>query len=253
MMDTLETVERQDPTNRQDTAMMQSELHQPPLPHGLRVLVVEDDPVSLDALRQGLADCGAVVNVARDGVEAIRLASEQPPEMVVLDLLLPLLDGEHVIDHLKRAGRPPIVVVSAKRSEESRVYALDLGADDYLTKPFTLTELTARMRAVLRRAAACLKPSDDTDLLDIQLEPAALAAIRGGERLHLTAQEFALLDLLVRERGKIVSREAIHAAVLPQGRNDSSNVVDVVVMRLRKKLGSDLITTRRGQGFMIDR
>jgi two-component system, OmpR family, response regulator len=216
------------------------------------VLVVEDDPASRGALRQGLADRGAAVIEAADGVEAIHLAAEQRPELVVLDLMLPLLDGEHVIAHLRRVSDPPIIVVSAKRSEEARVHALDLGADDYLVKPFTLTELTARIRAVLRRSGAQRTPELETPALDFQLDPAAMAVTRGGERLPLTTQEFALLDLLVRQRGRIVSREAIEATILTQGRSDASNVVDVVVMRLRKKLGRELITTRRGQGFIIE-
>lgn len=219
------------------------------LPDGLRILVVEDDATTRDALAQGLMDAGGRVVAAADGVEALRLATEEAPDMIVLDLMLPLLDGEHVIAHLRNKTSPPIIVVSAKRSEETRVRALDLGADDYLVKPFTLRELTARMRAVLRRSGAAIPA---TAPLDLSLDAGALTATRGGTRVPVTAQEFALLELLARERGRIVSREEIEAAILTDGRADCSNVVDVVVMRLRKKLGRDLIATRRGQGFMID-
>ena len=219
------------------------------LPEGLRILVVEDDATTRDALAQGLTDAGGQVVAAADGVEALRLATETEPDLIVLDLRLPLLDGEHVIAHLRKAAAPPIIVVSAKRSEEARVRALDLGADDYLIKPFTLRELTARMRAVLRRSGDALPAVAP---LDLTLDAGALTATRGGTRVPVTAQEFALLDLLARERGRIVSREEIEAAILTEGRADCSNVVDVVVMRLRKKLGRDLIATRRGQGFMIN-
>lgn len=219
------------------------------LPHGLRILVVEDDATTRDALTRGLTDAGGEVVAAADGVEALRLAAEEAPGLIVLDLRLPLLDGEHVIVHLRKKSSPPIIVVSAKRSEETRVRALDLGADDYLIKPFTLRELTARIRAVLRRSGVALPTAAP---LDLTVDARAQTATRGGSRVPLTAQEFALLDLLVRERGRIVSREEIEAAILTAGRPDCSNVVDVVVMRLRKKLGRDLIATRRGQGFMID-
>ena len=219
------------------------------LPPGLRILVVEDDATTRDALTQGLTDAGGQVVTAADGVEALRLATETQPDLIVLDLRLPLLDGEHVIAHLRKKTSPPIIVVSAKRSEETRVRALDLGADDFLVKPFTLRELTARMRAVLRRSGAAVPAAVP---LDLTLDAGSLTATRGGARLPLTAQEFSLLDLLARERGRIVSRDEIEEAILTEGRADCSNVVDVVVMRLRKKLGSDLIATRRGQGFIID-
>lgn len=232
-----------------DRSMPQASRSPALLPDGLRVLVVEDDPTTRDALAQGLTDAGGEVVAAADGVEALRLATETQADLIVLDLRLPLLDGEHVIAHLRKKPSPPIIVVSAKRSEETRVRALDLGADDFLVKPFSLQELTARMRAVLRRSGAAVPA---TTPLDLSLDAAALTVTRGGTRVPLTAQEFALLELLARERGRIVSRDEIEAAIMTEGRPDCSNVVDVVVMRLRKKLGRDLIATRRGQGFMID-
>lgn len=219
------------------------------LPPGLRILVVEDDATTRDALTQGLTDAGGQVVTAADGVEALRLATETQPDLIVLDLRLPLLGGEHVIAHLRKDAAPPIIVVSAKRSEEARVRSLDLGADDFIVKPFSLQELTARMRAVLRRGGAAVPASPP---LDLSLDAGALTVTRGGTRMPLTAQEFALLELLARERGRIVSRDEIEAVIMTEGRGDCSNVVDVVVMRLRKKLGRDLIATRRGQGFIID-
>ncbi|MDA0255677.1 MAG: response regulator transcription factor [Planctomycetota bacterium] len=221
-----------------------------PLPPDLRVLVVEDDAAARDAIRRGLIDRGAEVLEASDGLAALEQVASGDPALVVLDLMLPMLDGEHVISRLRRMGPLPVIVVSAKRSPDDRVRALDLGADDYLVKPFTMRELVARIRAVLRRSGS------GSDLpvggAAIDLDAAAQVALRDGRRVPLTAQEFAVLEQLVARRGSIVSRQAIEAALHPEGGERVSNLVDVLILRLRKKLGRDLITTRRGQGFIID-
>ena len=229
---------------------MQQPPSDPGLPTGLRVLVVEDDVASRDAICRGLADHGADAVAAGDGVAAIEQAVAARPSVIVLDLMLPLLEGEHVIQRLRKTSGIPIVVVSAKRTEADRVRALDLGADDYLVKPFTLRELLARIRAVLRRTRRAGPPG--RQLIGLQLDKPALAAIQDGERVPLTKQEFAVLDLLVRNRGRIVSREEIDRVIHPDGEADVSNVIDVVILRLRKKLGRELILTRRGQGFLIE-
>jgi len=221
-----------------------------PLPPGLRVLVVEDDAAARDAIRRGLIDRGAEVLEASDGLGALEQATTGDPALVVLDLMLPMLDGEHVIGRLRRMGPLPVIVVSAKRSPDDRVRALDLGADDYLVKPFTMRELVARIRAVLRRSGSGGELPVGGAAID--LDAAAQAAVRDGRRVPLTAQEFAVLEQLVARRGSIVSRQAIEAAIHPEGGERVSNLVDVLILRLRKKLGRDLITTRRGQGFIID-
>ncbi len=229
---------------------MESMTDDPGLPAGLRVLVVEDDAASRDAICRGLAEHGAETAMAVDGIGALEQAAACRPGVIVLDLMLPLLDGEHVIHRLRKISGVPIVVVSAKRTEADRVRALDLGADDYLVKPFTLRELLARIRAVLRRTRRAGPAREEFS--GLQLDRPALAAVQDGERVPLTRQEFAVLELLVRNRGQIVSRDAIEQVIHPDGEADVSNVIDVVVLRLRKKLGRELITTRRGEGFIVD-
>jgi two-component system OmpR family response regulator len=147
----------------------------------------------------------------------------------------------------------PVIVVSSKRHEDDRVGALDLGADDYLVKPFTIRELEARIRAVLRRSDGDVTSA--ATIGDVTIHFLPRTATRGGEPVTLTAQEFALLSCLVRYRGRIVSRAMLEAVIHPGEslpEDSVSNVVDVLVLRLRRKLGRDLITTRRGQGFIID-
>jgi DNA-binding response OmpR family regulator len=220
------------------------------VPLGLRVLVVEDDAASRDAICRGLAAHGGVMLEAVDGVGALQQAAVGKPDVIVLDLMLPMLDGEHVIHRLRQTSDVPIVVVSAKRSEVDRVRALDLGADDYLCKPFSLRELVARLRAVLRRTQ---RAASTVGLpAGFLLDRSARAVLQDGQRVPLTPQEFAVLDLLVRNRGKIVSRGEIDQVIHPHGEADVSNVIDVIILRLRKKLGRDRIVTRRGQGFLID-
>jgi DNA-binding response OmpR family regulator len=148
----------------------------------------------------------------------------------------------------------PVIVVSAKREEDDRVTALDLGADDYLVKPFSVRELLARIRAVLRRSDT--ETATSVTIGEVTIDFASCSASRGGTRVALTAQEFAALGCLVRRRGRIVTRAmleaAIHPGEAPPPDDLVTNIVDVLVLRLRKKLGHDLITTRRGQGFIID-
>jgi two-component system OmpR family response regulator len=144
----------------------------------------------------------------------------------------------------------PVIVVSAKRGENDRVEALNLGADDYLTKPFTARELLARIRAVLRRSEN--EVTTVVTVGDVSIDLASKTASRNGERILLTPMEFDVLVYLARRRGKLVSRDLLEKVIHPDESHDVSNVIDVLVLRLRKKLGRDLITTRRGQGFIID-
>ena len=149
-----------------------------------------------------------------------------------------------------RSSAVPVIVVSARRGENDRVEALNLGADDYLTKPFTVRELLARIRAVLRRSE-----NEVTTVImvgDVAIDLASKTASRNGERILLTPMEFDVLLYLARRRGKLVSRDVLQKVIHPDEAHDVSNVIDVIVLRLRKKLGRDLITTRRGQGFIID-
>ena len=221
-----------------------------------RILVVEDDTASRTALAQCLREEQCTVYEAADGVAGLELAGREAPQLVILDLMLPKLDGIHVLEKLRQSSAVPVIVVSARRGENDRVEALNLGADDYLTKPFTVRELLARIRAVLRRSE-----NEVTTIItigDVAIDTASKTASRNGERIPLTPMEFDVLLYLARRRGKLVPRDLLHKVIHPENAQDNnntsnvSNVIDVFVLRLRKKLGRGLITTRRGQGFIID-
>ncbi len=219
----------------------------------MRVLVIDDEESARRAVAQGLRAAGAEVLEAADGEAGLSIALGGGVDLVVLDLRLPGMDGETVLATLRRSSAVPVIVVSSKRHEDDRVGVLDLGADDYLVKPFTIRELEARIRAVLRRSEG--EGAAAIAIGDVTIDFLPRTATRAGEPVALTAQEFALLSCLVRHRGRIVSRAMLEAAIHPGEplpEDAVSNVVDVLVLRLRRKLGRDLITTRRGQGFIID-
>jgi len=216
----------------------------------LRILVIEDDAASRAALAQCLREEQCIVFGAADGDAGLELALREPLDLVVLDLMLPKLDGIHLLEKLRQRSDVPVIVVSAKRGEHDRIEALDLGADDYLTKPFTVRELLARIRAVLRRS-----DRDSSNIItvgDVGIDLDAKAASRHGVRIPLTPMEFEVLVFLARRRGRLVPRDQVQRLIHPDDTHDVSNVVDVLMLRLRKKLGRELITTRRGQGFIID-
>jgi two-component system OmpR family response regulator len=218
----------------------------------LRVLVVEDDGASRRTLAESLRAEQCVVYEAADGIAGLEIAAREPLDLVVLDLMLPRLGGEQMLARLRSGNEVPVIVVSAKRSEDDRVTVLDLGADDYLVKPFTVRELLARMRAVLRRSDVA---QSVLSLGDVTIDFGSKTAQRGDQKVALTPKEFELLVHLARHRGQLVSREELDRVIHPDAaeqREDVSNVVDVLVLRLRKKLGRDLIATRRGQGFIIE-
>lgn len=218
----------------------------------MRVLVIDDEDSARRAVAQGLRAAGVEVLEAADGPTGLATALAGGVDLVVLDLRLPGMEGDAVLATLRRSSAVPVIVVSSKRHEDDRVGLLDLGADDYLVKPFTIRELEARIRAVLRRSEGDVTSAATVG--DVTLNFLPRTATRRGEPVALTAQEFSLLACLVRHRGRIVSRamleEAIHPGE-PPPEDAVSNVVDVLVLRLRRKLGRELITTRRGQGFII--
>ena len=218
-----------------------------------RVLVIDDEEAARRAVAAGLRELGWEVLEAGDGLSGLEAALRGRPDVVLLDLRLPGLEGEQVLVRLRQTSRVPLIVISAKRAEDDRVAALDMGADDYLVKPFTVRELAARIRAILRRSEG--ESPDVVALGDVMVDFPAHTASHAGVRVPLTAQEFAVLGCLIRNRGRLVTRAMLEALLHP-GENPPadavSNVLDVIVLRLRKKLGHELITTRRGQGFIID-
>ncbi len=219
----------------------------------VRLVVVDDEDSARRAVAHGLRAAGYEVLEAADGTTGLAIILEGGIDLVVLDLRLPGIDGETVLATLRRSSDVPVIVISSKRHEDDRVAVLDLGADDYLVKPFTVRELAARIRAVLRRSDGDVAAV--ATIGEVTIDFASGTASRAGDAVTLTAQEFALLACLLRHRGRIVSRAMLEAAIHPGEtplEDAVSNVVDVLVLRLRRKLGRDLITTRRGQGFLVD-
>jgi two-component system, OmpR family, response regulator len=221
----------------------------------MRVLLVEDDVKLAGALQRGLQREGYVVDVAATGDEALRQVDVYDYDAVVLDVMLPGIDGFTVCDELRRRElRMPVLMLTARDSVSDRIKGLDAGADDYLVKPFDFGELLARLRAVLRRG-----PSERPSVIkvgDLRIDPAAHLVTRDGRQVELTAREFAVLEFLASNAGKVVSRTALLEHVWDENYYGSTNVVDVYVGYLRKKLERPfdrrLIRTVRGVGFLLE-
>jgi two-component system OmpR family response regulator len=217
----------------------------------MRLLVVEDEPDLRRALARALADERFVVDTAADGEDALFRALEIDYDAIVLDLMLPRLSGWDVLDRMRGAGRStPVLVLTARDGVDDRVRGLNAGADDYLTKPFAVEELVARLRALIRRAAD--QPSPVVAIGDLRIDLAAHRVFRADREVELTAREYGILELLVRRRGEVVSRGAISDHLYADDREFSSNAIDVHIAALRRKLGADLIETRRGLGYLVD-
>jgi two-component system, OmpR family, response regulator MprA len=212
-----------------------------------RILAVEDDPPLAATLQRVLGAEGYDVEVAADGNEALRRARERPFDLVVLDIMLPGLDGIAVCTRLRATGSIPILLLTALGGTEERVRGLDSGADDYLVKPFAYEELLARVRALLRRTT----PAEHLRFGELRLEPESRSAWRGERALELTATEFDLLQHFIRHPRQVLSREQLIDAVW-RGEADNDNVVAVYVGYLRQKLGEpSLLHTVRGAGYAL--
>jgi two-component system OmpR family response regulator len=220
----------------------------------LRVLVVEDEAKMAGLLKRGLEEEGYAVDMAGDGKEALWLATENPYDAVVLDVMLPDLDGFEICRRLRETGRwSPVLMLTARDGVADRVSGLDAGADDYLTKPFSFAELLARLRALVRRGAAERPPV--LRVGDLTLDPATRRVGRGGAPIDLTAKEFALLEYLMRHRGEVLSRTRLIEHVWDFAYEGDSNVVDVYIRYLREKVdrpfAADSIETVRGAGYRL--
>jgi two-component system, OmpR family, response regulator MprA len=219
-----------------------------------RILVVDDDPKILSLMRRGLAFAGYAVDLAGDGEEALTIARDRPADLVVLDVMLPGLDGVEVCRRLRAGDRElPILMLTARERVPDRVAGLDAGADDYLVKPFAFDELLARIRALLRR----VRPGDRDRLhfADLTVDPATREVRRGDRRIELTAKEFELLELLLRHPRQVLSRQLMFERVWGSDFLGESNVIEVHVMRLREKLEAGgeprLVHTIRGVGYSL--
>lgn len=221
----------------------------------VRVLIVEDEPKTAAYLRKGLSEHGYIADLAGNGEDGLYLAQSADYDLLILDIMLPGRDGWSVVTELRRCGKQtPVLFLTARDSVRDRVKGLDLGADDYLVKPFAFSELLARMRTILRRGPA--RRDETMRLADIELDPLSHKAVRAGKRLDLTPKEFLLLALFVRRAGEVLSRTLIAEQVWDMNFDCGTNVVDVHVRRLRSKVDDPfdkkLIRTIRGVGYVLE-
>src|ERR671922_622212 len=221
------------------------------------VLLVEDDPSIREVAKLGLSQAGFRVATAADGREGLLHFHQTPFDLVILDVMLPTLDGYEVCRQIRAESRVPIIMLSAKSDTVDVVVGLELGADDYVTKPFEMAELVARARAAVRRASAA--PEEPVLVRgELEIDPGAFAARRGGEELRLTATEFKLLLELARRPGQVFTRELLLERVWNYEYLGDSRLVDVAVQRLRAKIEADpanpqMIKTVRGVGYRLER
>jgi two-component system OmpR family response regulator len=215
----------------------------------MKVLLVEDEEDLLLVTATALRESGFSVDLARDGLEGLAKGETADYDAIVLDLMLPGLDGWTVLSQLRKNKSTPVLILTARDAVADRVEGLNRGADDYLTKPYELEELIARLRALIRRSAG--SPSPIVEVAGVQIDTAARTVTRHGAMVELSAKEYTLLELLALHRGRLVTRSMIYEHIYGEEDDTLSNVVDVYVSNLRRKLGSDLIETRRGQGYII--
>lgn len=220
----------------------------------MRILVIEDEDKVASFIKRGLEEERYAVDVAPDGDEGLALAELAPYDVIVLDLMLPGMDGFQILKRLRDDGvATPVLVLTARNAVDDKIRGLDLGADDYLTKPFAFAELLARVRALLRRGQPQASPI--LKIADLTLDPAARRVTRAEQRIELTAKEYALLEYLMRHNGRVLTRTMISEHVWDQTFDSYTNVIDVYVNYLRKKVDQGfepkLIHTVRGVGYTL--
>jgi two-component system OmpR family response regulator len=217
----------------------------------MRVLVVEDEPDLLTSLAQALREEGYAVDTASEGEDGLYKASNWTYDAVVLDVMLPKLDGWEVLKRLRATKKTPVLMLTARDRSADRVRGLDTGADDYVVKPFDLQELLARLRALIRRTANQTRAS--IEIGDVSIDTAARSVTRGSEPVVLTAREYALVEYLALHCGEVVTRTTLYEHLFDENDSTLSNLLDVHVSNIRKKLGQEFIVTRRGHGYCIER
>ncbi len=216
----------------------------------MRLLIVEDEPDLLAGLLRALRKQGYAVDSAADGEEGLYKATSADYDAIILDVMLPLLDGWELLARLRQTKSTPVLMLTARDGSADRVRGLDTGADDYLVKPFDIPELYARLRAIIRRGSQQSRPV--LDLGAVCIDTAARTVTRAGEAVVLTAREFVMLEYLAMHRGEVVTRTALYEHLFDENEATLSNILDVHVFNLRKKLGQEFIVTRRGHGYCIE-
>jgi two-component system copper resistance phosphate regulon response regulator CusR len=222
----------------------------------MKLLVAEDEPKTGIYLQQGLIEASFNVDLVMTGTDALQYALSEPYDLLILDVMMPGLNGWDVLRTLRAAGHAvPVLFLTARDGVEDRVKGLELGADDYLVKPFAFAELLARVRTLLRRSA--ITPvQTNLQVCDLQVDLLKRRAIRAGKRIDLTAKEFSLLELLMRRRGEVLPKSLIAAQVWDMNFDSDTNVIEVAIRRLRVKIDDEfevkLIQTIRGMGYLLD-
>ena len=222
----------------------------------MRILVVEDEPKTGDYLKQGLAEAGFMVDLVRDGLDGLHLALTEAYDLAVLDVMLPGIEGWQVLQGIRKAGKDmPVLFLTARDSVDDRVKGLELGADDYLVKPFAFSELLARVRTLLRRGSKT-KEADVLRAADLELDLMRRRVTRSGKKIDLTSKEFSLLELLLRRQGEVLPRSLIASQVWDMNFDSDTNVIEVAIRRLRAKVDDSfelkLIHTVRGMGYVLE-
>lgn len=221
----------------------------------MKILIVEDEQKAGDYLKQGLSEAGFSVDLLRDGLDGLHQAMNEEYDLIILDVMLPNLDGWNILQKLRQASNStPVLFLTARDQVEDRVKGLELGADDYLVKPFAFSELLARVRSLLRRGKT--KDSETLQAADLVLDLIRRRVTRATKRIDLTAKEFLLLELLLRRQGEVLPRSLIASQVWDMNFDSDTNVVEVAMRRLRAKIDDDyeikLIRTIRGMGYVLD-
>lgn len=218
----------------------------------MRMLVVEDEADLRRTLEKALREEGYAVDTAADGEDGLYKAETWTYDAVVLDVMLPVLDGWQVLERLRKSRKTPVLMLTARDSVRDRVRGLDLGSDDYLVKPFNLVELLARIRALIRRTAGGGDATNVISIGDVSVDTGKKIVTHRGAPIDLTAREYALVEMLAFRRGKVVSRTELYDHLFAEEDQSFSNLLDVHVCNVRKKVGRDFIKTRRGHGYVIE-
>jgi two-component system, OmpR family, response regulator len=216
----------------------------------MRILIVEDEPDLLRSLAQALREEGYAVDSANNGEDGLFNAESYDYDAIVLDVMLPKLDGWELLKRLRKTKKTPVLMLTARDQSRDRVRGLDTGADDYVVKPFDLSELFARLRALIRRSAN--KTTNALEIGDVTIDTAARNVFQKDKPVELTAREYSLVEFLAVHRGEVVTRTQLYEHLFDENESSLSNLLDVHVSNVRKKLGAEFIVTRRGHGYCIE-